>query len=254
MASVQALDLINIGPLGGPSETGIETNAQYDAQNGYSGAVLAVGAVTGTISYYGSISQAVTALVNYTKNYVSAWKNYKSLQPMVGISFNNSEASSTAGTNAATIINDWLAQVVSSISPLGPVWDVEYGANFSDYTDTMNMLTAYKAGSSVTPFFDGTGNWTCSENLALFDYFGAAQMFPQCYCVNGDLTEWQGGCGGTPAGVTVTSDSGLSGCTITTAQSGINAYKSVFGGCPTMVLVYLGSSGSPQVSASSLSC
>jgi len=253
MASVQALDLINIGPLGGPSETGIATNAQYDAQHGYSGAILAVGAVLGTINYYGSISEAETALVNYTTNYVNAWKNYTSTMPAVGISFNNSQATSTAGTDAATIINYWLNKVVGSISPFGPVWDVEYGAGFSDYTDTMNMLTAYKAGSSVTPFFDGAGNWTCSENLALFDYFGAAQMFPQCYCSKNDLTEWQGGCGGTPSGVTVTSDSGLSGCTLG-AQGGINTYTSVFGGCPTMVLVYLGSSGSPQVSASSLSC
>jgi hypothetical protein len=257
MPSVTALDIVNLDPLGATDPAGVAQNAAFDAKAGYLGAVLAVGDVPRFVQLRGggSVSTAARYLVSAANHYARAWAQISGVSPFLGIGFNNTNASATAGRQAADIVLQWLdSGLAANVSPLGPFLDYELGEGFSDFQHTMDMLDAYLKTNPASPNFYGSGNWTCAQNKVLFDKFGAAFMYPQIYCVRENAENWLGSCGGVPAGATVTSSFRGAGCTISTAQQGIDVYRSVFGTCPTMVLVYHGSQGIPQVWARDLTC
>lgn len=250
------LEDTNPGPEGGyldPSNAA--SMGSFDASAGWSGGVFAFGAVEYFVSQFsGSTKQekldnAVKWLVSLAENYAQGYSQTAQpdgsySNPQVALSFSNDDISgqaATAGSDAATIQNQWANQLGNSTAPIGgisaPFMDLEGG--YSSYDDAITMIKTFQSDSVWALLSDAAnGGWTCAQMQGLVSQLGGnGNIYLQNYCP-GNANAWA------DCGIV----SGLGGVTVTNAaslcsdalgyQGGITNFETVFGYCPGLVLGY----------------
>ncbi|MCL5064577.1 MAG: hypothetical protein M1600_05835 [Firmicutes bacterium] len=249
-------DLLDTGILtNGPlTPTTAESHGQFDAANGYSGVVAAIGEISQAISTEGSLNNVVTYLTNIANNYKKGFPS-----GIFCYSFNNQGANATVGTQAAKIQN----ALVSNVGALAPFLDAE--ADYASSSATITMVDNYNGNTSSGLFSDlgyyetpSTGtDWNCTTLQKFLNAIGGTGVcVPQNYC-DGNLGNYTA-CGLSGFfGVTVWDKAAeniptLCGTTGLGYQGGIDNFKSTFGSCPQQVLLVGGSDN--NIDASKLTC
>jgi len=236
---MEFFDLEDSGFLDGPfTEDNAEAIGTFDKANGYVGAICDIGEISYIVSPttgMGSVDAVVSYLVAIAAKYFKAYPG-----GLWAFSFNNQNASSTTGKQAAEIQNGVLAHVGIT----APFFDAEGGYDSPSATiDMVNSFNAnYDGGLLSDMTYSENMGWSCTTLQQFLETMGGAgSVLPQAYCT-GQLPEYQNcGVSGGFLGVTVSSlaaDTSLCGSTEALGyQGGINQFYSLFKTCPSQVLV-----------------
>ncbi len=227
---MEFFDLEDSGFLDGPfTEDNAEAIGTFDEANGYVGAICDVGEISDIVSPttgMGNVDAVVSYLVAIAEKYFKAYPG-----GLWAFSFNNQNASSTTGKQAAEIQNGVLAHVGIT----APFFDAEGGYDSPAATiDMVNSFNAnYDGGLLSDMAYSENNGWSCTTLVG--------SVLPQAYCT-GQLPEYQNcGVSGGFFGVTVDSigaDTNLCGSAEALGyQGGINQFHSLFKTCPSQVLV-----------------
>jgi hypothetical protein len=254
---MQFFDLLDTGILtNGPlTPATAESHGQFDAANGYSGVVAAIGEISQAINTEGSLKNVITYLTDIANNYKKGFSS-----GIFCYSFNNQGANATVGKQAAEIQN----ALVSNVGALAPFLDAE--SDYASSSATITMVNNYNGNTSSGLFSDlayyetkstGTGtDWNCTTLQKFLSVIGGTGVcVPQNYCI-GNLGNYTACALSGFLGVTVwATEAENPTCGTGNSlgyQGGIDNFKSTFGACPQQVLLVGGSDNS--IDASKLTC
>jgi len=228
--------------LGGAfSAANAESIGQFDAANGYVGAICDVGEIATIVSAKSGVKNVIAYLATIGSNFLKGFPS-----GIFCFEFNNQGANGTSGQQAAEIENG----LISKVGALAPFFDAEAG--YASAASTITMANSYNAYSSSGIFgdlgYDAQGTWDCTTLKQLLTVIGGTgSATPQIY-VQGNITDYTdcklSGFLGLHAAIT-----SLSGAL--DYQGAITAFKNAFG-CPDYVVLSGGSQN--KVNTSSLTC